>query len=254
MRGAAERVLGRRRTGVLVMFRAVPYWNRPKSGVRQPRRSRRLEAVRGAPSAVFSVHRLATVVDAVGLRLRAIGELVQEVGELGVAVLLDQLGDVVAAVTAAGSHSIESVGTRKSERVWAFSLMRVALAGLGGLALAVAAHPGLDATPLGRGGVFHLGPCPGRAAAIAAADALPWSGSSATSVAVEGVSLVAVESAGSLPFVRHIARTVPDLPRLGLFIVVVSSRVVAPITEGGARCLCLHIALRMASKTIANGM
>jgi hypothetical protein len=28
MRGAAERVLGRRRTGVLVMFRAVPYWNR----------------------------------------------------------------------------------------------------------------------------------------------------------------------------------------------------------------------------------
>ena len=35
--------------------------------------------------------------DADGARLRAIGELVQEFGQRGIAVLLDQLGDVVAA-------------------------------------------------------------------------------------------------------------------------------------------------------------
>ena len=49
----------------------------------------------------------------------------QEIGQLGVAVLLDELRDVVAAAPAAGFAFDERVGKRKSERVWAFSLTGV---------------------------------------------------------------------------------------------------------------------------------
>jgi hypothetical protein len=43
--------------------------------------------------------------------------------EFHVAVLFDQAGDVVAPAPAASSHSIDNEGARKSESVWAWSLM-----------------------------------------------------------------------------------------------------------------------------------
>ena len=65
------------------------------------------------------------VADAERFRLRAIGEHMQQVGQLGVAVLL-RSGRRRCSGPAGGrrsSHSIERVGVRKSERVWAWSRM-----------------------------------------------------------------------------------------------------------------------------------
>ena len=80
-------------------------------------------ALTSAEAAVFAVPDLAPVGDAVRFRLRAIGEHVPQLGKLYLAVLLDELGDVVAPARPQGSHSIERVGVRKSERVWAWSLI-----------------------------------------------------------------------------------------------------------------------------------
>jgi hypothetical protein len=57
------------------------------------------------------------------VRLRAIGDHVPQLMQLGVAALFHQLRDAVAPAQAARLASIDMVGVRKSESVWAFSLM-----------------------------------------------------------------------------------------------------------------------------------
>jgi hypothetical protein len=57
---------------------------------------------RRAPTAILAVNRLAPVIDARGLGLRAICKHVQQFGQLGIAVLLDELRDAIAAAPAAG--------------------------------------------------------------------------------------------------------------------------------------------------------
>jgi hypothetical protein len=81
-------------------------------------RSRWLQARRRAPSAVFAVHGLALVIDALRSRFRAICEHVQQLRELGVAVLFHEPGDVVAAAPPAGfALDREGVGVEVRERV-----------------------------------------------------------------------------------------------------------------------------------------
>ena len=60
-------------------------------------------------------HRLAPVMDAGRARLRAIGERLQQIGQLGVAMLLHEARHIVSSATATGSQTIGSVGSSKLE-------------------------------------------------------------------------------------------------------------------------------------------
>ena len=73
--------------------------------------------------AILSVPHLALVADAERFRLRAIGEHVPQLRQFHVAVFFHQAGDVVAASPAAGLAFDRQGKTRKSERVWAWSLI-----------------------------------------------------------------------------------------------------------------------------------